>query len=152
VNKQPSSEQCFVCGLRSPIGLRLVFHDDGVSEVRAEYSIPAQYQGYPGIAHGGIVAAILDEALGRVAMIGNSNRFTVTVRMELKYRQPVPVETALVIVGRAVKLRGRLVHARGEVRLPDGSVAAEAEATLADMPEALATPEQLAALGWRVEP
>jgi hypothetical protein len=85
-------------------------------------------------------------------MIGNSNRFTVTVRMELKSRQPVPVETALVIVGRAVKLRGRLVHARGEVRLPDGSVAAEAEATLADMPEALATPEQLAALGWRVEP
>jgi acyl-coenzyme A thioesterase PaaI-like protein len=152
VNKQPSSEHCFVCGLRSPVGLRLGFHDDGVSEVRAEYSIPAHYQGYPGISHGGIVAAILDEALGRVAMIGNPNRFTVTVRMELKYRQPVPVETPLVIVGSAVKLRGRLVQARGEVRLPDGGVATEAEATLADMPEALATPDQLAALGWRVEP
>lgn len=152
MNKQPNSELCFVCGLRSPVGLRLVFHDDGQSEVRTEYTIPAAYQGYPGIAHGGIVAAILDETMGRVGLIGNPDRFTVTVRMELKYRQPVPVETPLLVVGKATKLRGRLVHASGEVRLPDGSVAAEADATLADMPSQLATPGQLEALGWRVQP
>jgi acyl-CoA thioesterase FadM len=98
------------------------------------------------------VAAILDETMGRVGLIGNPDRFTVTVRMELKYRQPVPVETPLLVVGRATKLRGRLVHASGEVRLPDGSVAAEAEATLADMPSQHATPGQLEALGWRVQP
>jgi acyl-coenzyme A thioesterase PaaI-like protein len=152
VNKQPSSEMCFVCGLRSPVGLRLLFYDDGVSEVRVDLTIPSAYQGYPGIAHGGIVAAILDETLGRVGIIANPNRFTVTVRMEIKYRQPVPVETPLVVVGKAIKLRGRLVQATGEVRLPDGSVAAEAEATLTDMPKGPATPGQLAALGWAVAP
>jgi acyl-coenzyme A thioesterase PaaI-like protein len=152
VNKQPSSEMCFVCGLRSPVGLRLLFHDDGVSEVRADLTIPSAYQGYPGIAHGGIVAAILDETLGRVGLIGNPNRFTVTVRMEIKYRLPVPVETPLVVIGTATRPRGRLVQASGEVRLPDGRLAAEAEATLTDMPKELATPEQLAALGWAVSP
>ena len=152
MNKQPSSQLCFVCGLRSPVGLRLAFHDDGGSEVRSEYAIPAAYQGYPGIAHGGVVAAILDEALGRVGMIGNPNRFTVTARMELKYRQPVPVETLVVVAARAVRIRGRLVQAAGEVRLPDGSVAVEAEATLTDMPKALLSDERLTALGWKVEP
>lgn len=152
MNKQPNSELCFVCGVRSPVGLRLVFHDDGASEVRSEYTIPSVYQGYPGIAHGGIVAAILDETMGRVGLIGNPDRFTMTLRMELKYRQPVPVETPLLVVGRATRLRGRLVQARGEVRLPDGSVAAEADATLADMPRQLVTPGQLEALGWRVQP
>ena len=150
MNKQPNSELSFVCGLRSPVGLQLVFHDDGESEVRSECAIPAAYQGYPGIAHGGIVAAMLDETLGRVGMIGNPNRFTVTARLELKYRQPVPVETLVVVAARAVKIRGRLIQAAGEIR--DGSVAVEAEATLAGTPKALAGDEQLAALGWKVEP
>jgi acyl-coenzyme A thioesterase PaaI-like protein len=98
------------------------------------------------------VAAVLDEALGRVGLIGDPNRFTMTVRMEIRYRRPVPVETPLVVVGRAVRLRGRIVQAKGEVRLPDGSVAVEAEATLADVPKDLATPDLLAALGWAVAP
>src|SRR5262245_37000925 len=88
LNKQPNSHHCFVCGLKNPFGLKLTFYDDGVDQVRCEYSIPAEYQGYPGVAHGGIVAAILDEAVGRVAMIGDHNHFMMTVKMEIKYRQP----------------------------------------------------------------
>jgi acyl-CoA thioesterase FadM len=75
-----------------------------------------------------------------------------TVKMEVKYRQPVPVETPLVIIGRLVKMRGRLVQAMGEVRLPDGAVAAEAELTLADPPEHFRVNGDLAALGWKVYP
>lgn len=152
MNKQPNSHQCFVCGLKNQVGLKLAFYDNGLDEVRCEYSIPAEYNGYPGVAHGGIVAAILDEVIGRVSMIGDRNHFMMTVKMEVKYRQPVPVETPLVIIGRLVKMRGRLAQAVGEVRLPDGAVAAEAELTLADLPEQFRINGDLEALGWKVYP
>jgi acyl-coenzyme A thioesterase PaaI-like protein len=152
MKRQPNSNDCFVCGLRNPVGLKLVFYDNGMDEVRCEYSIPSQYQGYPGVAHGGIVAAILDEAVGRVAMIGDHNHFMMTVKMEVKYRHPVPVETPLVIVGKKVKMRGRLGQATGEVCLPDGAVAVEASLTLADLPEQFRIDGDLDALGWKVYP
>jgi uncharacterized protein (TIGR00369 family) len=141
-----------VCGLESPIGLRLTFADDGIGEVRCEYVIRPEYQGYPGIAHGGIVAAILDEVVGRVALIGDPNHFMMTVRMEITYRQPVPVDTKLTIVGRPVRMGGRRARAAGEVRLPDGSVAVEAALTLVGVPERLRADGALDALGWKVYP
>ncbi len=149
-NKQPNSNDCFVCGLQNPHGLKAAFYDDGVDTVRCLYTIPAEYQGYPGVAHGGVVAAILDEVVGRAAMIGDPNHFMMTVKMEVKYRQPVPVEVPLTLIGKRVKARGRLMVATGEVRLPNGQVAAEAELTLADLPEQFRVEGDLAALGWKV--
>jgi acyl-coenzyme A thioesterase PaaI-like protein len=152
VNRQPNSRDCFVCGLESPVGLKLTFDDDGVGEVRCEYVIRPEFQGYPGIAHGGIVAAILDEVVGHVALIGDPNHFMMTVRMEITYRQPVPLETPLTIVGRPVRMGGRLARAVGEVRLPDGSVAVEAALTLVDLPERIRGDGALDVLGWKVYP
>jgi acyl-coenzyme A thioesterase PaaI-like protein len=151
-NRQPNSHHCFVCGLQNPVGLKLAFYDNGVDEVRCEYAIPAEYNSYPGVAHGGIIAAILDEAVGRVAMIGDHNHFMMTAKMELKYRRPVPVNTPLVIIGRKVKMRpgGRIAQAIGEVRLPDGTMAVEAELTLVDLPDEFRVNGDLEALGWKV--
>lgn len=109
------------------------------------------YQGYPGIVHGGIVAAMLDEVVGRVAMLGDHHHFMMSVRMEVKYRHPVPTETPLRITGRIVGLRGRLGKAAGEIALPDGTVAAEAVLTLADVPQEMLANANLEALGWRVD-
>lgn len=149
--RQPNSHHCFVCGLQNPAGLKMVFYDNGVDEVTCTYTIPSQYEGYPGIAHGGIVAAMLDEVVGRVSMIHAPNHFMMTVKMEIKYRQPVPIETPLTLVGRMVKARGRLAVATGEVRLPTGDLAAEAELTLADLPEQFQVKDaDLEALGWKV--
>ncbi len=90
--------------------------------------------------------------MGRVAMIRTPNRFTMTVRMEVKYRQPVPVEMPVSVIGRAVKLRGRVVQASGELRLADGSVAVEAEGTLVEMPGEMLTEGRFEVLGWKVLP
>jgi uncharacterized protein (TIGR00369 family) len=152
LQKQPNSNHCFVCGLQNPHGLQAVFYDDGVDTVRCRHTLPATYQGYPGIAHGGVVAALLDEAVGRVSMIGDHHHFMMTVRLEIKYRQPVPVETPLVVIGKRIKMRGRLGKASGEVILPDGQIAAEAELTLADLPEEMRMGGGLEALGWKVYP
>jgi uncharacterized protein (TIGR00369 family) len=141
---------CFVCGLENPAGLRLVFYETGPDEVVATYTPPEQFQGYPGVLHGGIVAALLDEAGGRVVMIGDHRHFMLTAKMEVKYRRPTPLGQNLTVYGRRVKIRGRLALAHAELRLADGTVTAEADLTLADLPGEALPDGDLEALGWKV--
>ena len=152
VKQQPNSDHCFVCGLKNRHGLQLTFFDNGEDRVWCEYSVPEVFQGFPGLTHGGIAASILDEVCGRVCMISDPNHFMMTVKMEVKYRQPVPVGVLLRAEGTLIKQRGRLAQARGELKLPDNSVAVEAEMLLADLPQdVLPVDEQsLADLGWHV--
>lgn len=151
MNRQPNSDHCFVCGRQNERGLRMVFYDDGRSQVVSDYTVDELYQGFPGVVHGGIVAAMLDEVVGRVAMIGDHHHFMMSVKLEVKYRQPTPTAVPLHIVGQLVKLRGRLGQATGTIHLPDGSVSAEASLTLADLPEHLHFGNNLADLGWYVD-
>lgn len=151
-HKQPNSDMCFVCGRLNPAGLRMQFYDNGENEVVSDYTVPARYQSYPSIVHGGILASMLDEVIGRVAMIGDHHHFMVSVRLQVLYRHPVPVETLLRIRGRILRMGGRLGKARGEIVLPDGKVACEAEISLADIPAKLLSGESLERLGWRVDP
>jgi len=133
------------------VGLKMDFYNTGPREVTAEYTVPERYQGYPGVVHGGITAAMLDETAGRsVIADGNKDQFFMTMKLEIKYRQPVPVETPLKIVGQLTSRKGRRATARGEIRLPDDSVAAEAEVLLALMPPERFEAADLEALGWQV--
>ena len=151
VNKQPNSDHCFVCGRKNPAGLYMRFYDNGKDEVCSDYTVASRYQSYPGIVHGGILASMLDEVVGRVAMIGDHHHFMVSVRLQVLYRHPVPVETPLKVRGRIVRLRGRLGKAVGEIILPDGKVACEASITLADIPAEILSETNFAALGWRMD-
>ncbi len=148
--KQPNSSHCFVCGRQNPVGLKLSFYETGPDEVTAHFTPAEHYQGYPGVLHGGIVASLLDEVGGRVIMIGDHSRFMMTAKLDIKYRQPTPVGQPLTVVGRLLKQRGRLALAHAEIRLPDGQVSAEAELTLAELPETFRVSGDLDALGWKV--
>lgn len=150
-HKQPNSEMCFVCGRSNPVGLYMQFFDDGELVVVSDYTVPSHYQGYPGIVHGGVVAAMLDEVVARVSMIGDHHHFMMSVRLEILYRQPVPVETPLRVVGRILRLRGRLGKAEGQILLPDGTVAAESRMSLADVPEQLLASTNPKLLNWKVD-
>ena len=150
--KQPNSRQCFVCGLENSYGLQLAFYETAAGEVAAEYAVPERYQGFPGVVHGGLVAAMLDEAAGRAAMTGDEGRFMVTARLEVSYRQPVPVGAPLLLTGALLRRRGRLATANAELILPDGTLAANAEVLLADLPGPRAGSDVLEALGWKVYP
>ncbi len=151
-SKQPNSRHCFVCGLQNPVGLRLAFYDTGPGEVTCDVTVPEQYQGYPGVVHGGVIAAMLDEVVGRAAMEGDVWRFMMTAKLDLRYRKPVPVGQPLRLVGRMEQRRGRLATARGEIRLADGSLGAEAQAVLSDIPGMPGGVSQVEALGWKVYP
>ena len=150
MNKQPNSDHCFVCGRLNPRGLYVTFYDNGDDTVWADHVISAAYQGYPGIVHGGVQAAILDEIVGRVSLIENFHHFMMSVRLDVKYRKPVPVGKPIRFVGRRLQLKSRTGRATGEILLPDGTVATEASMTLAALPEAFRHPA--AELGWRVDP
>lgn len=152
IHKQPSTTHCFVCGTENTTGLGLDFYDDGDLTVISTFKIRKEFQGYPGISHGGILATILDEVVGRVAMVKDHHRFMMTVNMKVQFRNPVPIETELTAVGNVIKLKGRLCKAHGRILLPDGSVGCEAELTLADMPSEMASESTLKQLGWRVVP
>ena len=150
-SRQPNSRHCFICGLENPFGLKLRFYDTAPGEVTVHHTVPEQYQGYPGVVHGGVVAAMLDEAAGRVYMGDPQQpRFMYTARMDIRYRKNVPVGQPLKIVGRAVKSRGRTATAAATVLGPDGEILAEAELLLVDVPEGVVDSVDLEAIGWKV--
>ncbi|WP_376789473.1 PaaI family thioesterase [Thermoflexus sp.] len=143
---------CFVCGLQNPAGLRVRFYEDGVDTVRAEVMIPEEYQGYPGVAHGGIVAALLDEAAGRALMIGAPERFMVTAQLTIRYHHPVPIGQRLFLIAHPIRAGTRLARARAELRRPDGMLCAEAEAILVNVPPEIWSTFDAERPFWRVYP
>ena len=150
--KQPNSKHCFVCGRENPYGLRLNFFETAPGEVEVEFTVPEQYQGYPGVVHGGIVAAMLDEVIGRVHMGGDPPRFMFTARLDVRYRKNVPVGQPLRIIGHAGKSRERSAIASGQIFGPDGDLLAEAEAVLVNVPDEIKDGVNLEELGWKVDP
>lgn len=150
--KQPNSRHCFVCGLENPVGLHLAFYNTGQDEVATDVVLPAHFEGYPGIAHGGIVASILDEVLGRSAMGGDETHFMMTAKLQVKYRVPIPTGQPLRLVGRMLQRRGKVAESRAELWLPDGTLGAEADAMLVDVPDRPGEPVEWESLGWKVYP
>jgi hypothetical protein len=110
------------------------------------------FQGYPGIVHGGVVAAMLDEVVARVAMVQDHMHFLMSVRLAVKFRLPTPTSIPIRLLGRRIRDRGRFTEAQAQLLLPDGRVAADAEVALADLPAALREQFDPERLGWRVDP
>jgi acyl-coenzyme A thioesterase PaaI-like protein len=152
-SQQPSSKWCFVCGVENPCGLHIRFFNDGEHKVVARINLGDVYQSYPGIAHGGILATILDETMGR-ATLGDiaDPRFMFTAKMEIRYRRPVPLHEEITVRGWLEKDRGRMVLVSGDVILADGSVAVEASATLVDVPPEQIEQMSMEDVGWQVYP
>ncbi len=144
--RQPTSRSCFVCGRDNALGLRTRWVSDrSEGVVRAELAIPETFHGFPGVVHGGVVAAILDEGLVRTALLdGGMEDLMVTARMEVVFRRPVPTGVPVTFVARRVRKVGARAECEAEARLPDGTVAARASALLAPPP-----PEVKA--GWEAE-
>jgi acyl-coenzyme A thioesterase PaaI-like protein len=130
----------------------MAFYDLPDGSVVSDITVPDRYQGYPGIVHGGIIASMLDEVSSRAAMQGDTARLMMTARMEVRFRKPIPIGQPLHLVGRLGKRRGRFTIVSGEIHLPDGSLGAEAEVLLSDIPADYPGAANLEQAGWRVYP
>ena len=123
--ESPRQHYCFGCSKDNPIGLHLTFHV-GEGEVRATFTPQAEHQGWPGFMHGGLVATMLDEAMGWVIM--RQGVWAVTGKMNVRYRDPVPLFQPLTVVGRIAKDRRRWLLVQAEVRSAEDVALAEADA------------------------
>lgn len=153
--KQPNSRMCFICGLENPVGLHLHIYETAPGEVQATYTAPQHFQGYPGVLHGGIVGAILDELSGRSLMGADpmAPRFMFTAKLEIKYRKNVPIGVPLRILGKAGKSRGRSAEAwAGIYDAQTGELLAEGNTLLINVPQDQFNASDLERLGWKVYP
>jgi len=128
---------CFVCGVQNPIGLKIIFETDG-KRVWTQFTPQDEHQGYPGVLHGGITFALLDEVIGRAAMELGDTPWMMTAKADMRFRKPVPIGEELTLMGELTRVRSRTVEGYGELRLSDGSVAVEATALYIKVPESLA--------------
>ncbi|MFN2627250.1 MAG: PaaI family thioesterase [Gaiellaceae bacterium] len=140
---------CWGCG-DNPNGIRLSLPEhEGIDEYEGYFHFDERHQGGPGIAHGGLVSAALDEACG---LLASWYRFpAVTARMFVRYRRPVPIHTELRIRAELESSHGRRV--RVSAAITDGAeTLAEARGAFLHVPleHFLATPEgRASAQAWR---
>ena len=124
-----SSEDCFVCGRQNPDGLRLSFAVDlDRQTIETEWIPPGKYRGYSDVLHGGIVALLLDEAVGKLAL--SLGMPAVTAELTVRYLRPVPTGRRLRVRARITEVKRRLLKGEAEVILEDGTAGARATAKL----------------------
>lgn len=146
---------CFICGLENPVGLHLHMYETEPGVVETSYIAPEHFQGYPGVLHGGIVGAIIDEISGRALMGADpmSPRFMFTAKLEVKYRRNVPIGRQLKIIGRAVKSKARSAEAwAGIYDAETNELLAEGNTILIDVPPDQFDKSRLNELGWGIYP
>lgn len=115
---------CFVCGSEVP-GLHLAFSGDA-QEVCAEAVIEPSYQGFRGVVHGGILAGIVDDAMWHVIHQQDGD-FPMTAELKVRYLAPVKIGERLVVRGRMVRYRRRLMVAEAVIENHAGDVLVSAE-------------------------
>jgi acyl-coenzyme A thioesterase PaaI-like protein len=123
--KQPNSRMCLVCGLGNTAGIQASFYDLENGQTVGLFTARDEHQSYPGRLHGGLVTAMLDEAIGRAVMASVGYQlWGVTAEFTTRFKKPVPLGVELRVVGRVDKQEGRVYNGSGEILLPDGDVAA----------------------------
>ncbi len=153
--KQPNSRNCFVCGVENSFGLHMKFYDDENGGVYTEMVVPERFQGYPGVVHGGIIAAMLDETAGRVFMNGPDPQFYVTAELKIRYRKPVPIGETLILKGHKGPdggKKGRVAFAAGEIWNKNGDLLASADIVIVEVPEAIKQDFEMEHDGWKIYP
>jgi uncharacterized protein (TIGR00369 family) len=116
---------CFACGPENPIGMHLHFERAAGEGVRASATLGSQYQGWRGIAHGGIVMALIDEAMAHAA--GFAGYRGVTASVNVRFRKPVPLGSPIEICGRVTWRRRNVLGVEARVLDDAGTVLAQGE-------------------------
>ncbi len=130
------ANHCFGCGPANPQGLHLVFTTDASNPeaitATAHVQLDRMHEGPPGHIHGGIVAALLDEAMSKLNR--PLNVLAMTRHMEVDYLKPAPLYQPLVLVARHINRPtrpdgspDRKIFHHAELQRPDGTVLARSK-------------------------
>lgn len=117
------TNKCFGCGGDSAGGMKLTFEQDNANrKIVGRFVLGERYQGGAGFAHGGIIALLLDEAMGKVCRFREVR--AVTAELSVEYLKPVAVDEEIVVEGRETEMKGRNLFMYGEIRNENGDVLA----------------------------
>jgi acyl-coenzyme A thioesterase PaaI-like protein len=105
---------CFVCAPTSPSGLRMTFQHHPDDSLTCHFTFTADWQGYPGFVHGGIVAAALDGAMTNWLLV--RGHAAVTAELKVRYRHPVATQVPAELVARFVEASGPVFVMQAELR------------------------------------
>jgi len=117
------TNKCFGCGGDNAGGMKLTFEQDNENrKIVGRFVLGERYQGGAGFAHGGIIALLLDEAMGKVCRFREVR--AVTAVLSVEYLKPVAVDKEIVVEGRETEMNGRNLFMSGEIRSENGDVLA----------------------------
>ncbi len=117
------ANRCFGCGGANDGGMKLTFEQDNEKRrIVGRFVLGERYQGGGGMAHGGIIATLLDEALGKVCRFRAVR--AVTAELSVEYLKPVSVQSEIVVEGWETEQKGRNLFHAGEIRNAAGDVLA----------------------------
>ena len=119
--------KCFGCGGDNAGGMKLTFEQDNVNrKIVGRFVLGERYQGGGGNGHGGIIAVLLDEAMGKVCRFREVK--AVTAELAIEYLKPVNVQQEIIVEGREAEQKGRNIFILGEIRDTAGVVLARGKA------------------------
>ena len=117
------ANKCFGCGGANDAGMKLTFEQDNAKrKIVGRFILGETYQGGGGMAHGGIIATLLDEAMGKVCRFREVR--AVTAELTVQYLKPVKVDQEIVVEGFETEQKGRNLFLAGEIRNNAGEVLA----------------------------
>ena len=117
------TNRCFGCGGANDGGMKLTFEQDTAKgKIVGRFVLGERYQGGGGMAHGGIIATLLDEAMGKVCRFREVR--AVTAELSVEYLKPVSVQSEIVVEGWETDYKGRNLFHAGEIRNTAGEVLA----------------------------
>ncbi len=151
MRKLESSDCCFICGRENPAGLKMEFFELEPGVVESKLNVPREYGGYPGVVHGGVISAMLDECSGRAAQT-TPDDFMFTSEIKVRFRKNVPTEKPIIVTGKLERRRNRVAFAHGEIHDEAGDLLAESDGVFVQISE-----EKLKEMGhlnheWKVYP
>ncbi len=124
LNLEPKvGNHCFGCGANNDAGMKLHFELDlDEKRTHGRFALGTKYAGGGGFAHGGIIAVVLDEAMGKLSKLTDER--VVTAEMSIEYRRPVPVDQEIVVQGWQVEEKGRNRFRSAEIHDARGNLLA----------------------------
>ena len=124
---EPKSDNpCFGCGGANPRGMKLAFEqDDARQRIVGRFQLGQEFQGGSGFLHGGIIALLLDEAMGKACRFHGEH--AVTAELNVQYKRPIPANAEIVVEGFVTRREGRQLYHEGEIRNGAGDLMARGE-------------------------
>ena len=133
------ANNCFGCGGANESGMKLTFElDQEARRTTGKFVLGRRYAGGAGFAHGGVIAVLLDEAMGKISKLTDER--AVTAEMNIEYRKPVPVDAEITVTGWQEDEKGRNRFRVGEIYDAQGNLLARGRGRFVVVGQPVAAP------------